>query len=73
MTRIEHFVKDQAELHGRHRKSLMPILQAVVKSERYLSEEAMVAIAEELDLSAADVFGTASFYTFLDTIPRGIT
>jgi len=71
MTRIEQFVKDQAELHGRQRKSLMPILQAVVKSERYLSEEAMVAIAEELDLSSADVFGTASFYTFLDTIPRG--
>jgi NADH:ubiquinone oxidoreductase subunit E len=49
----------------------MPILQAVVQSERFLSEEAMVAIATELDLSTADVFGTASFYTFLDTVPAG--
>ncbi|MDX9942444.1 MAG: NAD(P)H-dependent oxidoreductase subunit E [Bacteroidales bacterium] len=71
MTRIEEFVKEQAEKHGRERSSLMPILQAVVQSERFLSEEAMVAIATELDLSTADVFGTASFYTFLDTVPRG--
>ena len=71
MTRIEEFVKEQAEKHGRERSSLMPILQAVVQSERFLSEEAMVAIATELDLRTADVFGTASFYTFLDTVPRG--
>ncbi len=71
MTKIEDFVKEQADKHGRRRESLMPILQAVVKAERYLSEDAMVAIAHELDLSTADVFGTASFYTFLDTTPKG--
>ena len=71
MTRIEEFVKEQAEKHGRDRNSLMPILQAVVQSERFLSEEAMVAVATELDLSTADVFGTATFYTFMDTFPRG--
>jgi len=71
MSKIEELVKQQAEIYGRERNSLMPILQAVVKSERYLSEEAMVAIARELDMSAADVYGTASFYTFLDTTPKG--
>jgi NADH-quinone oxidoreductase subunit E len=71
MTKIEEFVKQQADIHGNKRESLMPILQAVVRSERFLSEEAMVAIARELDISTADVFGTASFYTFLDTKPRG--
>ncbi len=71
MTNIEEFVKNQAELHGTKRESLMPILQAVVRSERFLSEEAMEAIAKELDISTADVYGTASFYTFLDTKPRG--
>ncbi len=71
MTKVKELVKEQVEKHGRERTSLMPILQAVVKSEHYLSEEAMEAIAEELDLSTADVFGTASFYTFLDTVPRG--
>jgi NADH-quinone oxidoreductase subunit E len=71
MSRIDDFVKEQVDLHGRSRTSLMPVLQAVVRNEHYLSEEAMVAIARELDLSTADVYGTASFYTFMDTVPRG--
>ncbi len=71
MTKVEELVKKQAEFHGYKRESLMPILQAVVRSERFLSEEAMVAIAKELDISTADVYGTASFYTFMDTKPRG--
>lgn len=71
MTKVEELVKKQAEFHGHKRESLMPILQAVVRSERFLSEEAMVAIAKELDISTADVYGTASFYTFMDTKPRG--
>jgi NADH-quinone oxidoreductase subunit E len=71
MTNVKDLVKEQADKHGRGRTSLMPVLQAVVSAEHYISEEAMEAIAEELDLSTADVFGTASFYTFLDTVPRG--
>ncbi len=71
MTKVEELVKKQADFHGRKRESLMPILQAVIQSERYLSEDAMVAIAKELDISTADVYGTASFYTFMDTKPRG--
>jgi NADH:ubiquinone oxidoreductase subunit E len=71
MTNIEELVKQQAEVHGKSRESLMPILQAVIRPERFLSEDAMVAIARELDISTADVYGTASFYTFMDTRPRG--
>ncbi len=71
MTNIEELVKQQTEAHGKTRESLMPILQAVIKSERFLSEDAMVAIARELDISTADVYGTASFYTFMDTRPKG--
>jgi NADH-quinone oxidoreductase subunit E len=71
MSRIEELVKEQVEIHGRGRTSLMPVLQGVIASERFLSEDAMVAIARELDLSSADVYGTASFYTFMDTVPRG--
>ncbi|HPR58771.1 MAG TPA: NADH-quinone oxidoreductase subunit NuoE [Bacteroidales bacterium] len=71
MTNTDLLVKELVRQHGKTRNSLMPVLQGVVKEERYLSEEAMIAIARELDLSAADVYGTASFYTFLDTQPRG--
>lgn len=66
-----NLVNDLAEKHGRKRESLMPILQDIVRKYNYLSDEAMVEVAAELDISAAEVYGTASFYTFLDTQPRG--
>ncbi len=71
MSTTEVLISELVELHGRTRNSLMPILQGVVQQEKYLSEDAMITVARELNISAADVFGTASFYTFLDTIPRG--
>jgi NADH-quinone oxidoreductase subunit E len=71
MTNTEVLIHELVEKHGRTRNALMPVLQGVVASEKFLSEEAMIAVAKELDLSAADVYGTASFYTFLDTKPRG--
>jgi NADH:ubiquinone oxidoreductase subunit E len=66
-----NLVKDLANKHGRKRESLMPILQDIVRKHNYLTDEAMVEVASELDISAAEVYGTASFYTFLDTKPRG--
>lgn len=66
-----NLVKELSEKHGKSRESLMPILQGVVEQHSYLSDEAMVEIAKELDISAAEVYGTASFYTFLDTKERG--
>lgn len=71
MTNTENLIHELVEKHGKDRNSLMPVLQGVVAQEKFLSEDAMIAIARELDLSAADVYGTASFYTFLDTVPRG--
>ena len=64
-------VKELANKHGRTRESLIPILQDLVVRNRFLSREDMVDVARELDMSAADVFGTATFYSFLDTEPRG--
>ena len=71
MYQIDNLVKDLVKQHGRAREALMPILQGVVAQHNYLTDEAMVEVAKELDLSAAEVYGTASFYTFLDTEPRG--
>ena len=64
-------VKELANKHGRSRESLLPILQDLVVHNRFLSKQDMVDVARELDISAADVYGTATFYTFLDTEPRG--
>lgn len=71
MTNTEVLIQELVQKHGRNRNALMPVLQGVVACEKFLSETAMIAVARELDLSAADVYGTASFYTFLDTKPRG--
>jgi len=64
-------VKELADKHGRRRDSLMPILQGLIEANNYLTDEAMVQVAHELDISAADVYGTASFYTFMDTSVKG--
>lgn len=64
-------VKELANKHGRTRDSLLPILQDLVVHKRFLSRQDLVDVARELDISAADVFGTATFYSFLDTEPRG--
>jgi len=64
-------VRELANKHGRSRESLLPILQDLVVHNRFLSKQDMVDVARELDISAADVFGTATFYSFLDTEVRG--
>ncbi|MDX9724867.1 MAG: NAD(P)H-dependent oxidoreductase subunit E [Bacteroidales bacterium] len=71
MYQTGNLVKELSEKHGRERSSLIPILQGVVDRYNYLTDEVMVEIAKELDISAAEVYGTASFYTFLDTRERG--
>jgi len=71
MPEMKELIKDLADQHGRTRESLLPILQGIVKKERRVSEEAMSEVARELDMSAALVYGTATFYSFLDTQPRG--
>ena len=66
-----NYISELVEIHGTSRTSLMPILQGVVARKNYLSDQDMTEIAKALDLSAAQVFGTATFYSFLDTKPRG--
>ena len=71
MSNTEILVNKLVEEHGKCRNSLMPVLQGIVREESWLSEEAMLIVAKALDIAAADVYGTASFYSFLDTEPRG--
>jgi NADH:ubiquinone oxidoreductase subunit E len=71
MDPIQSLIKDLADKHGRKRESLLPIMQGVVARENYLSEHSMIEIAREIDIPAADVYGTATFYSFLETKPTG--
>ena len=71
MYQVGDIVKELSDKHGRTKDSLLPILQGIVEKYSYLTDKAMVEVAKELDISAAEVYGTASFYTFLDTKVRG--
>ena len=66
MNPVSDLIKSLVDQHGRNRHNLLPILQGVVEQEKYLSEYSMIEIARELDLSASEVFGTATFYSFLE-------
>jgi NADH:ubiquinone oxidoreductase subunit E len=71
MTECQSLIRELADRYGRERTSLLPILQGVVEKDNFLSDTCMTDIAKELDISAAQVYGTATFYSFLDTQPRG--
>jgi len=67
MANTEMRVKELVEKYGRNRESLLPILQELIDERRYVNDETMINVARELDLSAAEVYGTASFYSFIET------
>jgi NADH-quinone oxidoreductase subunit E len=71
MSPIQILIKDLAEKHGRERQALLPVLQGVIEKENYLSEYSMVEIAREMDMPAAEVYGTATFYSFMEVKPMG--
>ena len=71
MTELKDLVKALSKKYGKERGSLLPILQGITEKENYLSAEAMIEVAKELDISSAEVYGTATFYSFLETKPKG--
>lgn len=71
MNSTQTLIKGLADKHGRTRESLLPILQGVVEQEKFLSETSMIEIAKEMDIPASDVYGTATFYSFLEVKKMG--
>ncbi|CAH2601299.1 NAD-reducing hydrogenase HoxS subunit alpha [Rhodovastum atsumiense] len=53
------------------RSALIPILQALQTECGYISEFAMQYIADLMGMSAAEVYGVATFYHFVNTRPKG--
>jgi NADH-quinone oxidoreductase subunit E len=71
MAEVKELVKELSGKYGKERKNLLPILQGIVDSNYYLSKEAMLEVAKVLDISAAEIFGVASFFSFIDTEAKG--
>jgi len=58
-------------LYPHPRSALIPLLHMAQEQDGHLTEDAMEHVAELLDLSSAEVLGTASFYDMLFTEPVG--
>ena len=57
--------------YPRSRSALIPLCHLAQEQDGYLAEDAMAHIAELLDLDAAEVLGTASFYEMFKLHPVG--
>lgn len=69
--RVERELRALADTHGRERDALIPILQDVQLKYGHVSEHAMQVIADQLGLHPVEVHSVLSFYSFLDTQPKG--
>jgi len=69
--RLKEQVEALADQYGRDRSSLIPILQEIQKKYCYISNFAMQAVADTLGIHPVEVNSVVSFYSFLDTKPKG--
>lgn len=63
--------RDTIALYPQKRSALIPLLHLAQEQDGWLTEDAMAHVAELLDLTPAEVYGTASFYDMLFTEPVG--
>ena len=66
-------VRDIAASHKGQRGALLPILHAVQEALGCVPPEAIPVLADELNLSRADVHGVVSFYHDFRSTPAGRT
>lgn len=52
-------------------KEILTLLQKAQQETGFLSEEVMTGVAETLGVSRSDVYGVATFYSFLSVRPQG--
>jgi len=71
MVQTDTLIKELAGKYGFSRECLIPILQGIVEQKNYISDSDIIEVANALDMSAAEIYGTASFYTFLETKMQG--
>ena len=63
--------KEMTPIQGKGREALVVLLEEAQSKFGYLTGELLIEIAKSLDLSISDVYGVATFYSFLSTKPQG--
>jgi NADH-quinone oxidoreductase E subunit len=64
-------IEELCKSYGTERSALLPILQAIQKNHKYISDFAQQEIARMLDIHPVEVYSVVSFYTFLHSEPKG--
>lgn len=67
----EKRARDLIALYPETRSALIPILHVAQEQDGWLTPDAIAHVAELLGLTAAEVYGTATFYDMLFTSPVG--
>ncbi|MFO7446021.1 MAG: NADH-quinone oxidoreductase subunit NuoE [Ignavibacteriaceae bacterium] len=64
-------IEKLVELYGSDRSALLQILQAVQRKHKYISDFAQQEVARLLNIHPVEVFSVISFYSFLNSVPKG--
>ncbi len=67
----EHFIKEVIDQYREERGNLLPILLAINTRFKWLPPYSLSYVADELDLSLAQVLRVATFYNAFSLTPRG--
>jgi len=62
---------DRSSIQSQGQEELLVLLKEAQNKFGYLPKEVMAELAESLDLSKSDVYGVATFYSFLSIKPQG--
>ena len=62
---------DESTTQSKDHEGLLALLKEAQSKAGYLSEEVMTELAKSLNMSINDIYGVATFYSFLSTKPLG--
>ncbi len=63
--------REETPIQNKGQEDLLELLREAQNRLGYLSEKTIVKVAKSLDIPISDVYGVATFYSFLSTKPQG--
>lgn len=70
-TSLAEEIGQLVDKYGNARSALLPILQEIQANHRYISDYAQQEVARHLCIQPVEVYSVISFYSFLNTKPKG--
>lgn len=68
---VKDLVSGIVHRQGKGRENLLPVLEDVVEHLGYITDEALIEISRNMDISIGEIHGVASFYHFINTEKKG--